>query len=151
MNSLATASAFEAHAAPVADPKTAARRREAVLRGDEPLKILLPSYRSDPHTGGQGIYMDYMSRAILELGHDVEVISGPPYPRLDPRVRMTKLESLDLYAKPKNWMGIPSYPKGAPKGWTDIQEYITHISGGFGEQQQVRRGIQNVRIIGHLL
>ncbi|MCC6919994.1 MAG: glycosyltransferase family 4 protein [Alphaproteobacteria bacterium] len=77
--------------------------------------------------------MDYMSRAILELGHDVEVISGPPYPRLDPRVKMTKLESLDLYAKPKNWMGIPSYPAGAPKGWTDIQEYITHISGGFGE------------------
>lgn len=133
MNSLTHASAFEAHAALVADPKAAARRREAVLRGDEPLKILLPSYRSDPHTGGQGIYMDYMSRAILELGHDVEVISGPPYPNLDPRVKMTKLESLDLYAKPKNWMGIPSYPAGAPKTWTDIQEYITHISGGFGE------------------
>ncbi len=109
------------------------RRREAVLRGDEPLKILLPSYRSDPHTGGQGIYMDYMSRAILELGHEVEVISGPPYPRLDPRILLTKLESLDLYTKPKNWMGIPDYPKGAPKDWTSIKEYITHISGGFGE------------------
>ncbi len=104
-----------------------------MLRGDEPLRILLPSYRSDPHTGGQGIYMDYMSRAILELGHEVEVISGPPYPNLDNRILLTKLESLDLYAKPKNWMGIPSYPKGAPKTWTDIQEYLTHISGGFGE------------------
>ncbi len=133
MNSLSTASAFDAHAAPVGNPQVAARRREAVLRGDEPLKILLPSYRSDPHTGGQGIYMDYMSRAILELGHDVEVISGPPYPNLDPRVKMTKLESLDLYARPKNWMGIPDYPRGAPRTWTDIQEYITHISGGFGE------------------
>lgn len=133
MNSIASASAFEANAARILDPKAAARRREAVLRGDEPLRILLPSYRSDPHTGGQGIYMDYMSRAILELGHDVEVISGPPYPNLDPRIMLTKLESLDLYAKPKNWMGIPSYPAGASKSWTDIQEYLTHISGGFGE------------------
>ncbi len=114
-------------------PGAAARRRDAVLRGDEPLRILLPSYRSDPHTGGQGIYMDYMSRAILELGHEVEVISGPPYPNLDNRILLTKLESLDLYAKPKNWMGIPNYPRGAPKTWTDIQEYLTHISGGFGE------------------
>ncbi len=129
MNSLSPSKAFTASV----DPAAAARRREAVLRGDEPLRILLPSYRSDPHTGGQGIYMDYMSRAILELGHEVEVISGPPYPNLDNRILLTKLESLDLYAKPKNWMGIPSYPKGAPKTWTDIQEYITHISGGFGE------------------
>ena len=129
MNSIPPKTAFQ----PALDPAATARRREAVLRGDEPLRILLPSYRSDPHTGGQGIYMDYMSRAILELGHEVEVISGPPYPNLDPRITLTKLESLDLYAKPKNWMGIPSYPKGAPKTWTDIQEYITHISGGFGE------------------
>ena len=134
MTSLAQPTAFEA-AAPVAplEPKAAARRREAVLRGDEPMRILLPSYRSDPHTGGQGIYMDYMSRAILELGHEVEVISGPPYPKLDPRVKLTKLESLDLYAKPKNWLGVPNYPKGAPKGWVDIEEYLTHLSGGFGE------------------
>ncbi len=132
MNSLAATAAFDAPVTPV-DPAAAARRREAILRGDAPLRILLPSYRSDPHTGGQGIYMDYMSRAILELGHEVEVISGPPYPKLDPRILMTKLESLDLYAKPKNWMGIPSYPKGASKSWTDIQEYLTHISGGFGE------------------
>lgn len=129
MNSIPPKTAFQQ----VLDPAAAARRREAVLRGDEPLRILLPSYRSDPHTGGQGIYMDYMSRAILELGHEVEVISGPPYPNLDPRITLTKLESLDLYAKPKNWMGIPSYPRGASRTWTDIQEYITHISGGFGE------------------
>lgn len=115
------------------DPAAAARRREAVLKGDEPMRILLPSYRSDPHTGGQGIYMDYMSRAIADLGHEVEVISGPPYPHLDPRIQMTALPSLDLYAKPKNWLGIPNYPADASRTWTDIQEYLTHISGGFGE------------------
>jgi glycosyltransferase involved in cell wall biosynthesis len=132
LNSLSDASVFENKAVP-ADPAAAARRRDAILRGDEPLKILLPSYRSDPHTGGQGIYMNYMSKAIADLGHEVEVISGPPYPVLDPRIKMTALPSLDLYAKPITWTGVPAYPKGAPKTWTDIQEYLTHISGGFGE------------------
>lgn len=115
------------------DAAIAARRREAVLRGDEPLRILLPSYRSDPHTGGQGIYMDYMSRAIADLGHQVDVISGPPYPRLDPRVRLIQLPSLDLYAKPKNWLGVPDYPKREDRDWIDFREYVDHVTGAFGE------------------
>jgi glycosyltransferase involved in cell wall biosynthesis len=37
----------------------------------------------------------------VELGHDVEVFSGQPYPGgLDPRVRLTKVPSLDLYREP---------------------------------------------------
>ncbi len=115
------------------DPAVAARRREAVLKGDAPLNILLPSYRSDPHTGGQGIYMDYMSRAIADLGHQVDVISGPPYPQLDPRVRLIKLPSLDLYSKPKNWMGVPDYPAKDGRDWIDFREYVDHVTGAFGE------------------
>ncbi|MBL9010996.1 MAG: glycosyltransferase family 1 protein, partial [Alphaproteobacteria bacterium] len=57
MTSQPAPSTFAASVPAPADPVAAARRREAVLRGDEPLRILLPSYRSDPHTGGQGIYM----------------------------------------------------------------------------------------------
>ena len=58
----------------------------SAINGDRPLKILLPSYRSNPHTGGQGIYMRLISKAIVDLGHEVDVISGPPYPYLDQRV-----------------------------------------------------------------
>lgn len=71
------------------------------------MRILMSSYRSDPHTGGQGIYMRHMTKALVDLGHEVDVVSGPPYPDLDPRVRLIKLPSLDLYTKPKNWLGIP--------------------------------------------
>nr|WP_219632816.1 glycosyltransferase family 4 protein [Haloechinothrix aidingensis] len=55
------------------------------------------SYRSKPHCGGQGVYVRYLSRGLAELGHEVEVFSGQPYPELDPGVELTKVPSLDLY------------------------------------------------------
>ena len=55
----------------------------------------LPSYRSDPHTGGRGIYVSDF-KALVDLGHHVDVISGPPYPILDTRVGLIKLPSLDI-------------------------------------------------------
>lgn len=64
------------------------------------LRIALLGYRSHPHVGGQGIYLHYLSKALVDLGHSVDVISGPPYPELDSRVRLIQLPSLDLYAHP---------------------------------------------------
>ena len=51
------------------------------------LHIALLGYRSQPHGGGQGIYLHYLSKALVDAGHRVDVLSGPPYPELDPRVR----------------------------------------------------------------
>ena len=59
----------------------------SAINGDRPLKILLPSYRSNPHTGGQGIYMRLISKAIVDLGHEVDVISAPPLPVSRPACR----------------------------------------------------------------
>ncbi|MEZ0355576.1 glycosyltransferase family 4 protein [Mycobacterium sp. SA01] len=65
------------------------------------MRIALLSYRSKTHCGGQGVYVRHLSRGLVELGHDVEVFSGQPYPEiLDPRVRLTKVPSLDLYREP---------------------------------------------------
>jgi glycosyltransferase involved in cell wall biosynthesis len=65
------------------------------------MRIALLSYRSKTHCGGQGVYVRHLSRGLVELGHDVEVFSGQPYPGgLDPRVRLTKVPSLDLYREP---------------------------------------------------
>ncbi|WP_063046205.1 glycosyltransferase family 4 protein [Nocardia pseudovaccinii] len=62
------------------------------------MRIALLSYRSKTHCGGQGVYVRYLSQGLAELGHDVEVLSGQPYPEhLDPRVRLTEVPSLDLY------------------------------------------------------
>ncbi|WP_459963294.1 glycosyltransferase family 4 protein [Nocardia sp. IFM 10818] len=65
------------------------------------MRIALLSYRSKTHCGGQGVYVRYLSQGLAELGHQVEVFSGQPYPELlDPRVRLTEVPSLDLYREP---------------------------------------------------
>jgi glycosyltransferase involved in cell wall biosynthesis len=66
---------------------------------ETPLRICLLTYRGNPRSGGQGIYVRLLSRELAALGHDVEVWSGPPYPELvdDPRVRLVELPSLDLW------------------------------------------------------
>ena len=62
-----------------------------------PLRVCLLGYRSHPFGGGQGVYLRYLSKALVELGHRVDVISGQPYPELDPRVRLIKMPGMNLY------------------------------------------------------
>jgi glycosyltransferase involved in cell wall biosynthesis len=59
--------------------------------------ICLLSYRSYRYSGGQGIYLRYLSKSLRDLGHRVDVVSGPPYPELDSGVQLIKLPSLELY------------------------------------------------------
>ncbi len=61
------------------------------------LKIGLISYRSNPHCGGQGVYIRHLSHALSDLGHDVSVIAGPPDPLLNHNVKLTMLQTLNLY------------------------------------------------------
>lgn len=75
------------------------------------LKIGLISYRSNPHCGGQGVYIRHLSHALADLGHNVEVIAGPPDPllinRLNNNVTLTMLKTLDLY-NPEHLFRTPS-------------------------------------------
>ena len=63
----------------------------------DPLRIALLTYRGKPHCGGQGVYTRQLSKALVELGHHVEVFSGQPYPELDGRVPLSQLPSLDIF------------------------------------------------------
>ncbi|MCY3662824.1 MAG: glycosyltransferase family 4 protein [bacterium] len=63
----------------------------------DPLRIALLTYRGKPHCGGQGVYTRQLSRALVDLGHHVEVFSGQPYPELDGRVPLWQLPSLDIF------------------------------------------------------
>lgn len=62
-----------------------------------PLRIALLAYRGKPHVGGQGVYIRHLSKALVDLGHHVEVLGGQPFPVLDPRVPLVELPSLDIY------------------------------------------------------
>lgn len=62
-----------------------------------PLNIALLTYRGNPYSGGQGVYVRYLSKALVEAGHRVTVFSGQPYPDLQSGVALRKFPSLDLY------------------------------------------------------
>lgn len=94
------------------------------------LRIALLGYRSHPHVGGQGIYLHYLSKALVDLGHSVDVISGPPYPELDARVSLIKIPSLDLYAHPNPTRALRAQHL---LSFTDFYEWWSKLSGAFGE------------------
>lgn len=95
------------------------------------MRIALLSYRSKTHCGGQGVYVRHLSHGLVELGHDVEVFSGQPYPEvLDPRVRFTKVPSLDLYREPDPFR-VP-WPNEIRNG-IDALELVTMWTAGFPE------------------
>jgi glycosyltransferase involved in cell wall biosynthesis len=48
-------------------------------------------HQGSMESGGQGVYLANMTRELSRLGHDVHVISGPPYPALDPSVTEHRL------------------------------------------------------------
>ena len=97
---------------------------------DRPLRMLMPSYRSNPTTGGQGVYMRLITKALADRGHEIDVISGQPYPVLDPRCRLIKMPSLDLYADPHP---IKALWSGKIRDGLDVKEWWLHNSGGFPE------------------
>ena len=94
------------------------------------LRVALLSYRSKPHSGGQGIYVRYLSRELVAAGHEVTVFSGQPYPELDPGVRLEKLPSLDLYREPDPFR-MPHVSEY--RDLIDVLEVGTMMTAGFPE------------------
>ena len=95
-----------------------------------PLRIAYLTYRGKPHVGGQGVYTRHLTKALVDLGHHVEVFGGQPYPVLDPRIPLHQLPSLDIF----NDM----YPGRFPaywelKNWPNIVEAAQFLKGTFGE------------------
>ena len=95
---------------------------------ERPLRIALLGYRSAPHSGGQGVYLNYLSRYLRRRGHSVTVISGPPYPHLDDDIDLVKLESLDLYEN-----GLGSVRLRHFFSRLDRIEWLSKLTGGFAE------------------
>ena len=57
------------------------------------LKIALLSYRSDPYSGGQGIYIKNLSEALHDRGHEITIFSGNPLPDVSKAIKVEKIET----------------------------------------------------------
>jgi glycosyltransferase involved in cell wall biosynthesis len=94
------------------------------------LRIAYLTYRGKPHVGGQGVYTRHLTKALVDLGHHVEVFSGQPYPVLDPRVPLTQLPSLDIFND--HYPGrFPAYWEF--RHWPDVVEALQFSTGTFSE------------------
>ncbi|MCX5992169.1 MAG: glycosyltransferase family 4 protein [Chloroflexi bacterium] len=93
------------------------------------MKICLLSYRGHPFCGGQGIYIHNLTKALCSLGHEVELLSGPPHPVVVDAVKVHKLESLDVYS----WRGrLPPKPLRILYP-LNLYEVVSVLLGGFPE------------------
>lgn len=93
------------------------------------MRICLLTYRGNPYCGGQGIYIYYLSRELTKLGHEVEVIAGPPYPEVPQGVRLHKLKGLNLYESNDSFFGTISCIRNP----VDFYEFIAVCLGFFPE------------------
>ena len=94
------------------------------------MKIGLLSYRSHPYSGGQGIYIKHLSKALSELGHEVSVLSGPPYPELHDSVQLIQIPSLGMFETEDRMKLFSLKLLFRP---LDLYEWITVMTGGFPE------------------
>ena len=99
------------------------------------LNIAILSYRSAPFGGGQGIYVHDISKALSIMGHEVDIISGPPYPNLRNEVKLIKLPGLDLFQTFSFKERVKIFWEKKNKNFSDIYEFISVLMGGFPEME----------------
>ena len=100
---------------------------------NQKLNIAICSYRSAPFGGGQGVFVFELSKALHDLGHNVDVISGPPYPHLESSIKLIKSAGLDLFSTFDFQERLKIFLKKKKKSSDDWFEFISALFGGFPE------------------
>ena len=91
------------------------------------LNIAILSYRSAEFGGGQGVYVKDISKALQSAGHNVEVISGPPYPNLDNGIKLIKLPGLNLFETFSFKDRLKKIHKKRSKSLSDPKESVNNL------------------------
>ena len=68
----------------------------------------------------------------MKLGHQVDVISGPPYPELYKGVNLIKIPSLNLFELEDD-LRLRSFKLSFLSNLADLSEWFGVLSGGFPE------------------
>ncbi|MCH8064822.1 MAG: glycosyltransferase family 4 protein [Chloroflexi bacterium] len=62
------------------------------------MKICFIMYQGNMYSGGQGVYLYYLTRELARMGHEVHVLAGPPYPELDDKVIAHNLKTYSYWS-----------------------------------------------------
>jgi glycosyltransferase involved in cell wall biosynthesis len=95
------------------------------------MRICLLTYRGNPYCGGQGIYVSYLARELVRLGHEVHGITGPPYPHSLPGVIWHHVPGLCLYGN--NGAYPPTANPLSAFAPLNFYTWAASLAGGFPE------------------
>jgi glycosyltransferase involved in cell wall biosynthesis len=113
---------------------------------EQPLRIAYLVYRGNPHCGGQGVYTRALANELTQLGHEITVLAGPPYPDLVDPDQLWEIPGLDLY-RASNPFRIP-WPHEI-RDRIDLGELAIMSAAGYPEpwgfSMRVRRLLQDRR------
>jgi len=111
-----------------------------------PLRIAYLVYRGNPFCGGQGVYTRHLAKELTELGHEITVLSGPPYPDLVHPEQLEEVPGLDLY-RASNPFRVP-WPHEL-RDTVDLRELGIMCAAGYPEpwgfSMRARRLLQGRR------
>ena len=109
------------------------RQYNSIFKLNQKLNIAISSYRSAPFGGGQGIFIYELSKALQSLGHNVDIISGPPYPNLESKINLIRSPGLNLFRTFVFKERLAIFFNKKNKSIDDWYEFISALFGGFPE------------------
>ena len=96
------------------------------------MRICFLLCQGNMYSGGQGVYLYYITRELARLGHEVEAIVGPPYPELAEGVCLHRVPSYSRYwLKETDREFFPGRPALEAFQPLNFYELATSLSGMF--------------------
>ena len=96
------------------------------------LKIGLLSYRSDPFSGGQGIYIKNVSEALQNRGHEVTIFSGNPLPIVSNKIKVVEISTPGYFETFNSFERFKIF-QAQEKTRLDLWDFIETFTGTFTE------------------
>ncbi len=96
------------------------------------LNIAFLSYRSDPFSGGQGIYLKNVCESLANNGHKVTIYSGSPLPIVSSKILVIEVKT-PQYFKTFSFSERVKIFKNQSKNLFEFQDFFEAITGNFSE------------------
>ena len=61
------------------------------------MRICFIQYQGHMYSGGQGVYLHYLTRELARMGHEIHVVAGVPYPEVAEGVRLHRLKTFSFW------------------------------------------------------
>ncbi len=61
------------------------------------MRVCFLLHQGKMHSGGQGVYLYNVTKEVADLGHEVHVLGGPPYPETAPNVSIDRIANFNLF------------------------------------------------------